>query len=97
MQDILKLAQEIIAQAVVFGPLVLVVMELLKPLVKGKAARRALSAFLSIAGPVGYQLAQGAIDWRTAPFVWVLAFAIAFAGHKLRNANEAASAAKPAV
>jgi len=89
MQDILKLAQEVVAQGAVFGPLVLVVMELLKPLVKGRAARRVLSALLSVAGPVGYQLAQGGIDWRAAPFVWVLAFAIAFAAHKLRNANDA--------
>ena len=88
MDAILKLAMQIVEQAAVFGPVVMLATELLKPFVKGKTARRLMSAALSVGLPIAYQCSQGGVDWRTAPFVWLLAFAIAFAGHKLRNANE---------
>ena len=79
------------APTAVFGPLVLALMEVAKTIVKGGKWRRGASAALSIALPVAYQASQGPLDWRVVPFVWVIAFAIAFGGHKLRNANEAAS------
>jgi len=106
--DIAKLALAVLAQSAMFGPLTMLGMEIAKLWVRntlpktdpGFAAerkrigniRRLIQAGLSVLLPAIYQIAAGGVDWRTMPFVWLLAFAISYAGHRARNANEVADA-----
>lgn len=91
-EQIQEVAENVIALSVVFGPVVLACMEIVKLWVKKRKPRQLAAALLSVALPAAYLAITGAIPWAWSPVVMVIAWGISQGAHKLRNVNEATDA-----